>query len=198
MSNFCDNCKNMMEENERLCRSCRYTKVLVVGHGPSFRDFEYIRDFDGLILSVDFSGKELVEHGIIPDYILFSEINEGVVNFLDHTLPGIYDGLNITFIHKKEMQTPVQKLMDNRGLRRRIFHPNYNGKQADGNVGLYSIAYAHMVLNANEIHLIGMDYRGKDSGGHDYSKIWIEQAKDYLKFCKPNIIDHSNGDFPKS
>jgi hypothetical protein len=176
----------------------RHNMVLVVGHGPSFRDFEWIREFKSTILSVDFSGKELVEHGIIPDYILFSEINEGVRDNLHHTLPDMYDDMDITFIHRSDLNPKLIAVFDKRGLKHDTFMPTFNGQMAVGNVGLYSIAYAHMVLKADEIHLIGLDYRGKDSGGHDYSKIWIQQAKDYLKHCKPNIIDHSNGDFPKS
>ena len=173
-------------------------EVLVVGHGPSYRNFEFIREFDGLILSVDFSGKDLVEHGIIPDYILFSEINEGVIDYIDHSLPQIYKGLDITFIHKAQLTKPVIKIMDDMGLRHETFFPAYNGKAADDNVGLYSIAYAHMVLKADEIHLIGLDYKGTDHLGHDHSDAWIRQAKSFVDFCKPKIIDHSGGNFPKS
>ena len=187
----------MMEGTGKLCKKCVFTRVLVVGHGPSFRDFEFIRNFDGLILSVDFSGKELVENGIIPDYILFSEINEGVINFTDHTLPPMYTGMPITFVHKKDMIRPVIELMDSLKLKREIFIPLYTTAHlADANVGLYSIAYAQMMLFADEIHLIGMDYKGKDSGGHDYSDIWIRKTKHYMSIKRPNIIDHSGGNFP--
>jgi len=189
----------MMEGDDALCKKCIFTRVLVVGHGPSFRDFEYIRNFDGMILAVDFSGKELVENGIIPDYILFSEISEGIMDFVDHTLPMMYVGMPIKFIHRESISPQVQRRMDEMKLQHSVFIPQYTPEHlAVGNVGLYSIAFAQLVLYANEIHLIGMDYRGPDSGGRDYSKEWIKQAKHYLARRNPNIIDHSNGDFPKS
>ena len=56
-------------------------KVLIVGHGPSYNDYEFIRNFDGLILSVDVSTKDLVDNGIIPDYMLWSEVKEYIEEY---------------------------------------------------------------------------------------------------------------------
>ena len=65
-------------------------------------------------------------------------------------------------------------------------------------MGLYGIGYADDVLKADEIHLIGLDYKGLDNGGNNYTEIWIAETKKYLKKRTGTgiIIDHSNGDFP--
>jgi len=62
-------------------------KVLVVGHGPSYNNYEFIQNFDGKILSADISAVDLINHGIIPDYQLFVESQDGVVDVIDEFFP---------------------------------------------------------------------------------------------------------------
>ena len=38
-------------------------------------------------------------------------------------------------------------------------------------VGLYTIAFADMILRADEIHLIGYDYKGLDNDGRDMCEV---------------------------
>ena len=173
-------------------------KVLVVGNGPSKTNYEFINNFDGTVLCVDMVGKEIMEHGRVPDYVLFSEINEGVIKYTDQTLPKEYIGKDITIIHLSSMKKTVIKMMDDMGLKHETFLPQYTtSHQATGNVGLYSVAYADLILHADEIHIIGLDYKGPDHIGRDWSKVWIWDAKHYVGTRKlNNIIDHSGGNFP--
>src|SRR6056300_1284039 len=131
----------VLSSTERLKHSMT-AKVLVVGNGPSKTNYEFINNFDGTVLCVDMVGKEIMEHGRVPDYVLFSEINEGVIKYTDQTLPKEYIGKDITIIHLSSMKKTVIKMMDDMGLKHETFLPQYTtSHQATGNVGLYSVAY---------------------------------------------------------
>ena len=57
-------------------------KVLIVGNGESYNDYDFIRNFDGKILSVDVSTADLIKHDIIPDYQLWSSLYKKVPGLL--------------------------------------------------------------------------------------------------------------------
>ena len=170
-------------------------KVLVVGHGPSYNDYDYIKNFDGLILCVDKSTPDLINHGIIPDYMLWWEINEGVKNIIDLCLP-IYPKKvrdKMVVIYRFNMWD----MFVDRIKRYRMKWEIFNDKLPN-NVGLYSIVFADKILKADEIHLIGLDYGGTKEYGDDVYTAWIDETRAYLKSrtAKGKIIDHSNGNFP--
>ena len=51
-------------------------KVLVIGHGKSYKDYEFIRNFKGLLLSVDATTPDLLNADFISDFRLLLE-NKG-------------------------------------------------------------------------------------------------------------------------
>jgi len=178
-------------------------KCLVIGHGSSI-DYELIRNFDGIILSTDICAAGVIEHDIIPDYQLYSEIKESVIQFLVNYLPDTFLDSEIrnkmTVVYRYDAIPALVNRVGRMKLKSEIFDAHYGttDDKAVNNVGLYSIAYADIILKADEVHLTGMDYRGVDVMGNDLSASWIERAQHYLKNRKhrSKIIDHSGGDFP--
>ncbi len=180
-------------------------KCLVVGHGPSYKDYDYIRNFDGIIVCCDISTHDLVENNIVPDYMCFFETQKAIRHNLYEWIPDSFrDDMvrdKMTLIYRLPITGALTYRIEMMKLKWDIFELNeYGDFHADNinNVGLYSIAFATDILKSNEIHLIGMEYRGMDNQGNNCSKKWIESAIWYLNNRKltPNIIDHSNGDFP--
>lgn len=169
-------------------------KVLIIGHGPSYNDYDFIRSFDGLILGVDKSTPDLINHGIIPDYMLWYEINEGVKNMIDSCLPiypkKVRDKMVVVY------RFNMWDMFVDRVKRYRMKWEIFNDKLSN-NVGLYSVIFADH-LKADEIHLIGLDYGGTNEYDDDMYNSWIDKTTLYLKTrtVKGKIIDHSNGNFP--
>ncbi len=171
-------------------------KVLVVGHGPSYKNYEFIRNFDGLILCTDVSAADLIENKIIPDYFLMSELHEGIVNYIDTMIP--YDWVEeyqirkkMKVIHQPRLIHTVTSRLGRMKMTMEVFDAGHT------NVGLYAIKYADSVIKPDEIHLIGLDYNGLDYDGNDFSELWVKQAREYLRLRKGcKIIDHSGGNFP--
>ena len=176
-------------------------KVLVVGHGPSYKDYEFIKSFDGLILSVDVSTPDLINNDIIPDYELFGEISEGIKMIMDECLPiwpkKVRD--KMTVVHRDQIITAIPNRIKMYKMKSTIYNASkYGDLTSLNNVGLYAIAFADDIIKPDEIHLIGLDYKGVDNAGNDLSESWIESAKQYLnkKTSSTSIVDHSNGNFP--
>jgi len=183
-------------------------KVLCIGHGPSRLDYDFIRNFDGLLLAVDASTHELIEDNIIPDYSLYSETGHTIIRNLEYFMPDYFSDTyikdNMTVVFQKEKMVYVfedrLKDMDMKYL-------GFDGRYGAGlnhttqAVGLYAICYADRKLKADEIHLIGYDYKGLDNDGRDMCEQWKETTLHYLMGrrnakCKGVIIDHSQGNFP--
>jgi len=178
--------------------------VLCVGHGPSRTDWDFIRKFEGLLLSVDATTPDLLANDIIPHYTLYSETHKGVWKNLHQFLPVEPEDLHITkkiqIVHRVKCR-PVLP------IRAGILKINciiFNGIQTPNSkyptqaVGLYTIAFADMVLKPSEVHLIGYDYIGLDNSGRDLTEDWIRDTKTYLSLRNSSIpiIDHSGGAFP--
>jgi len=50
-------------------------KILIVGNGPSKKNLDLIRDFEGNIIAVDSVTQELIDNGIMPDYVTWLEVS---------------------------------------------------------------------------------------------------------------------------
>lgn len=177
------------------------SKVLVVGHGSSYRDYDYIRNFDGIILCVDTSTIDLIEHGIVPQYQLFSETHETITKYLTELLP---DSLldvrdKMVVVHRSQSIPAMYNRVGRLKLKSIIFDAErYGNTNAISNVGLYSIVFADEVLHPDEIHLIGLDFKGSEYSQRVYDD-WMSSTLHYYgaKTSDCKIIDHSGGDFPK-
>jgi hypothetical protein len=179
----------------------------VVGHGPSYRDYDFIKNFDGLILSVDITTTDLIEHDIIPNYHLYGETQKSVKAHLHKFMPDYYKEDRIkdkmTVIYREETTDCLPYRIDLLGLKSQIFNAErYGNANAINNVGLYSIIFADEILKPDEIHLIGLDYSGGEYVTKEDLDVWInamiESTYHYYRNKSSNIpiIDHSNGNFP--
>jgi len=178
-------------------------KALVIGHGSSYRDYDYIRNFDGPLLCVDVSTLDLIAHDIIPDYQLWSETQEGIKNTFDINLPFAFAYKKIrekmTIVYRVQILTAFVNKVSRFQLKYIVFNAEkYGNTNAINNVGLYSIVFADEVLHADEVHLIGLDFKGSDYSKPVYDS-WIASTLHYYnnKTSNCKIIDHSGGDFPK-
>ena len=172
--------------------------VLIVGHGPSYKDFDFIKNFDGLILCVDVSTNDLIENEIMPDFTIWCEINEWVKKKVLELLGEKLRGSNTTAVFRNNTVVELKNRCKSLGLTYVTFNAIYKkDKRATKNVGLYSIAFADMVLKADNIHLIGLEYKG-DEYTKDMFGAWIDETKHYFHNTdfKSKIIDHSDGNFP--
>lgn len=166
------------------------SRVLVVGHGPSYKDYDFIKNFKGLILSVDASTGDLIYNGIIPDYTLYSETQHTVRHNLHKYLPDECAKSKMKAVYREKICPSLPSKLFTLHL------DSYEFNTLVETVGLYAIAFADYI-QAEEIHLIGYDYRGLDNDGVDQTLYWKEIATEFLKTRKGGvIIDHSKGDFP--
>lgn len=181
-------------------------KVLVIGHGPSYRNYEFIRNFDGLRLAADISALDLINHDIIPDYQMWSETSEGVRDFIDEFMPGEFIDMKecqvrkkMTVVYRSKVRPELVNRVGRFKMNSIVFDTDiYGNENAINNVGLYSIVFADEILKADEVHLIGLDMKGEDYLQSRFDS-WIDAAKHYYRNKTSNmkIIDHSGGDFPE-
>jgi len=172
-------------------------KALVVGNGPSKQDIDFIKNFDGLIMSVEVATPYLLEHGITPDYIGFLEVTglkhqKFVVDLMPKLAklqaPHIR---NIRIVYRDE-EAPILKAgrtKYNVGIQ--PFQP----PAYLGNVGLLCICFLQRNVRPEEVHLIGMEHKGDEYKEWHFLR-WLHEFKKYV-WTEPdftdNIIDHSNG-----
>jgi len=181
-------------------------RALCVGHGPSRKDWDFIRNFDGPIISVDASITDLYSNEIFPDYGLWAETGHTVIRNLVHYLPDYmkYDYFRkIIIVYKNRKMT---YLFAQRIKELKLKSMGFDGFYGNGKnhitqaVGLYAIAFADMILQATDVHLIGYDYKGLDNDGRDMCETWKERTLHYLKSRGEDagvIVDHSGGNFPE-
>lgn len=167
----------------------RIDKVLIVGNGPSHKDIDFIRNFDGTIIGVDSVTQELLDNGIQPTYVTWFEVTPPEVQVLISKLLPNLEGT--TLVHRHE---ECKRLYDE-ASRYRVKRFPFQMPSYVNNVGLFSLVFAQKVLHCKEIHMIGMDHQGED-----YQQSWFDSMiGEFNKYmsteAEPDskIIDHSNG-----
>ena len=172
-------------------------KALVVGSGPSHNNMEFIKNFDGIIISCDRTARDLVAYGITPDYITYSETQDDLFKVVLEFLPDSFSKLNTTLVHRSSAggHSLVGDRAEKLGLKALVFE----SESYVNNVGLYSIVFAVQSLEVRELHLIGLDHKGgRQNDGTLYPldtfEDWVEAYKKFI-YTKPecDIIDHSEG-----
>ena len=168
-------------------------KALVVGNGPTHHNIDFIKSFDGTIISCDIVARDMVNSGIIPDYITFSETKEGLVEKAHVYLPKSFSKIPTTVVFRLHSIDLIRK----RAATLELNWLAFNVESYVNNVGLFSVMFAIKHLKVEELHLIGLEhkwYEGDDANREKYQN-WIKTFKKYLS-TKPNckIIDHSNGE----
>ena len=176
-------------------------KAVVIGHGPSFKNYDYIRNFDGVLLCVDISAKDLIEHNIIPDYQLFSETHETITEYVTEWMPSSFLDIKnkMIAVHRSQAIPAMYNRVGRLKMKSIIFDvEKYGNSNAINNVGLYSIVFADEILHADEIHLIGLDYCGPEYNQSIYDGMIASTLHYYRnKTSNCKIIDHSGGNFPE-
>ena len=171
-------------------------KALVVGNGPSRFKVEYIRDFDGIIISCDKTARHLVKNGIIPDYITFSETREGLIETALNFMPDHFANQDSVVVFRNSCHPIISETAKKLNLSTLIFeiHPN----TYINNVGLYSVVFAIEDLKVRELHIIGMEMKGADYTKEEFQN-WISSYSKYMREnpTECNILDHSiDGQLP--
>ncbi len=173
-------------------------KALVVGSGPSHNNMDFIKNFEGIIISCDRTARDLVTNGIIPDYITYAETQDDLFKVVLDFLPDSFSKLNTTLVHRSSACGPslVGDRAEKLGLKATIF--DLGGYV--NNVGLYSVIFAVNVLGIKELHLIGLDHTGglQHEGIPYPDKVfdeWVNTFRHWLITETPDckITDHSGG-----
>ena len=164
-------------------------KALIVGNGPTHSNISFIKNFDATIICCDITARNMVESGIIPKYVTFSETREGLEETTLNFLPDSFLDYYITVVHRNSCSAIIDDRTEALHLKTLIF----DVQSYVNNVGLYSIIFAIQHLGIRELHLIGMEHRGEKWPESVYEN-WVKTFTKYLS-TKPDckIIDHSNG-----
>jgi len=164
-------------------------KILIVGNGPSHKDTDFIKNFDGKIIAVESVAQELIDNGVMPDYITWFEVTPKLVQDLVMSLlPNLK---NCMLVHRNEECKRVYDEADKYVIHRIPFSmPSYVN-----NVGLFSIVFAQKVLRVKETHLIGLEHQGDDRPQERFDSM-INEFNKYMATEQVNdskLIDHSKG-----
>jgi len=164
-------------------------KLLIVGNGPSKKNIDLIKNFDGEIMAVDSVTAELIEKGVMPDYVSWLEVASiPTGNIVMNVIPKLKGSI---LVHRRETCVRVIDECAKYGIRMKGFGP----PAYVNNVGLFSIVFAQQSLHCKEIHLIGLDYGGTKIHNPVYGDM-IGSFETYMageqdEECK--MTDHSGG-----
>jgi len=163
-------------------------KLLIVGRGESYKNTDFIKNFDGDIIACDSTAHGLIDYNIKFRYLTWFETSDSNTEWLVWSILHRLDNTT-TLVHRTGKVENVQKEASKYNVIVNGFAP----PSWCNNVGLFSIVFAQQVLHCKEIHLIGMEHRGGDySEGWfgdmlgAFSRFWCERDVE----CK--FVDHSN------
>ena len=154
-------------------------KLLIVGRGESYKDIDFIRNFEGDITLCDSVSHELIGKGIEPNYIGWLETSDETAIDMIKTLPRLD---NTIVIYR---YGPIPE-----GIKPRL--KSFQPPAWCNNVGLFCIVFAQQLYHYKEIHLLGFEHRGPE-----YSEGWFNDMLGCFSrfYCERDIgcklIDHS-------
>lgn len=184
-----------------ICEECKeYIQIkkpcLIVGGGPSLKRYNHLSllkkyGFNGDIVVVDSTAKELLENGIIPKYISVADSTDYVKTYFDHDIIHKHSdkmtGLFSTIIHPsvntlfKGKKVFYNAYIDERYSTLFFLMTNAPLINPCGNIGSTSIMIA-ATLGYNPIILIGMDLSFES---FEDMKVYYSNNKSYFN---PNNI----------
>ncbi len=161
-------------------------KLLIVGRGESYKQTDFIKNFDGKLIFCDSVVHELIDKGIQPDYVTWLETSDVNVEWLV-----------ISVLHRLKKAIVVYRTGNyprffSEATKHNIHTKSFAPPAFVNNVGLFSIVFAQQALHCKEIHLIGMEHRGGD-----YSENWFgDMLGAFSRFwCERDVgckfVDHS-------
>ena len=56
--------------------------MLIVGRGESYKQIDFIKNFDGKIIACDSVANELIDWGVMPDYISWLETSDASAEWI--------------------------------------------------------------------------------------------------------------------
>ncbi len=157
------------------------SKCLIIGGGPSYwKKLELAKNFDGIIISTDITAIHIIAEGIIPDYIITLEKNEGIeITMFEDS----FKEYSFKVIHHKQALSILTTRLDFLNLDHEGFR-SYR-QEFISNVGLYACRYAREKLDCHELYLIGFDHTGVNDLGQTVTSEreikWIADFKIFIK-----------------
>ena len=137
-------------------------KLLIVGRGESYKQTDFIKNFDGEIIACDSVTHELIDKGIMPDYVAWLETTPIDVQDLIISLLPRLKGSTVVYRYGE-----VPRVLEE-AAKYKVHMKPFGTPAYVNNVGLFSIVFAQQLLHSKEIHLIGMEHRGTE-----YSEGWF-------------------------
>lgn len=167
--------------------------VLIIGAGSSFQNnIEQIKSFAGKVIAVDFVFNYLVKKGIIPDYVITLESQQNNVSDKMFQSDNLKKCKNKTQVIASSItRDKVIQHFKDEGIKIQ----RYMSKEEPrcSNVGLLAVNYAHNVLEADKILLVGFEHVGQKYPPHIY-QIWQIDFWFFIsQWPKETIVNCTNG-----
>ena len=165
--------------------------VLVVGHGPSFKnDMEGIRRWKHTIVATDACLKDLLDEGIIPDYVVTSEASRQTCYLWGFEFDRIKKH-DIKVIHSSITRNDVIEPAQKAGVDIKQF--KFVEEVRCSNVGLFALNFCVHELKADKIFMVGMEHNGTEYDESVY-RTWATDFWYFVrKWPKQIIVNCSRG-----
>lgn len=165
--------------------------VLVVGHGPSFKnDMEGIRRWKHIMVATDACLKDLLEEDIIPDYVVTSEASRQTCYLWGFEFDRIKKH-DIKVIHSSITRNDVIEPAQKAGVDIKQF--KFVEEVRCSNVGLFALNFCVHELKADKIFMVGMEHNGTEYDESVY-RTWATDFWYFVrKWPKQIIVNCSRG-----
>lgn len=165
--------------------------VLVVGHGPSFRDYlDDIRNWKYTLVATDVCLEDLINADITPDYVVTSESSRATCPLYRYDVENL-KGRNVQVIHSSITRNDVIEKYVNAEIPIRRF--DFEEEVRCSNVGLFALNFAVHELKADKIAIVGFEHTGTEYTDYTY-RVWQTDFWYFVrKWPKEIIINCSNG-----
>jgi len=155
-------------------------KAIVVGSGPS-KDFEKVRQFNGLKIACDKEYHNLVKEGIRIDYLVTLEDEE----LNSYFLPPHQEPKPIVVITPKTIDKVVT-VIGEQDFPVKIF--SHKLVYVASNVGMVAWMYTWLVLGCKEIYLTGFDHLYPKEGYSLLHHLWRDMFHEvWQDFCPSDV-----------
>lgn len=186
---------NMELPRTRRSKKMKRTKIkaispiLIVGAGPSSKDYDAIRKWDGKIACVDVMFNTLCNNNIKVDYIIILEVGIRPALFEDTYLEQCGGTTSFVFSSNVHGSLPTYAERFNSHFTRWKTHEECR----TSNVGLFSVVYAKKCLNHDKIFIIGFEHTGRKYDKREYQR-WRYDFWYFIKnWPKETIVNCSQG-----
>jgi len=156
-------------------------RAIVVGSGPS-KDFEKVRQFNGIKIACDKEYHSLVKEGVRIDYLVTLEDEE----FVHYFLPPHQNPKPTVVITVKTVEA-VQTMLGKQDFPIKIFSDKLIFVAS--NVGMVAWMYAWMKLGCKEIYLTGFDHLYPKEGYELLHHLWRDMFHEVWNDLCPKDVN---------